>query len=367
MGRARYFITVTMDSYLTDTNSQNNVEAQEIPLSYIAKPSSYPSLTEPDAHLFHHYITSTSLSISNNTITKQLWQTTVPHLAHHHPFLLHGLLALSALHLAHLTPSQSASQIIAASTHQSLAMPLFRSAITSVTLQNSEAVLVFSHLLVLYSFASESQDERLFLISSSTSPNLPSTNEDILPPWLYFLRNGCSLLCDVWDHLESSPVHALADAWDIPITIPSTSTPLLTHLLSILPPSSPSPSTSSSLWTGESTTLYATAAHALSAAFASTSVLGDSFTTWDALRVWPMRLSIEFLELLKGLHPGALVLLAHYCILLKRVRGAWYFEGRAERLLSMILKHLDVEWHWAIRWPLEEIGISSQCDLELES
>jgi hypothetical protein len=242
-------------------------------------------------------------------------------------------------------------------------MPLFRTAITNVTISNSEAVLAFSHLLVLYSFASESQDERLFLTSCSSS--LPNINipvdpmhgageagENLLPPWLYFLRNGCSLLCTVWEHLESSPVAPLAEMWDIPLLIPSAPTPLLTHLLSI-------PASSSSFpppWKPHELQLYEQAAHDLASAFASAQVTGE-FTTWDALRVWPMQLSVPFIALINEGHPGALILLAHYCILLKKIEGHWYFEGRATRLLRSILRNLGREWWDFIKWPLEEIGI----------
>ena len=176
--------------------------------------------------------------------------------------------------------------------------------------------------------------------------------QDLLPPWLYFLRNGCSLLCTVWEHLESTPVAPLAEMWDIPLLIPSAPTPLLTHLLSI-PPSS-----SSSLppWKPNELQLYEQAAHDLASAFASAQVAGE-FTTWDALRVWPMQLSVPFIALINEGHPGALILLAHYCILLKKIEGHWYFEGRATRLLRSILRNLGREWWDFIEWPLEEIGI----------
>ncbi|KAE9377699.1 hypothetical protein N431DRAFT_541355 [Stipitochalara longipes BDJ] len=350
--------------------SKDGTEAHDLLLSYIVDPASHPSLNEQDAQLFCHYVNYTSHSISTTT-TATLWQVHLPYLAATHSFLLHGILALSALHLAHLTPTSQTALIISANTHQAIAMPLFRSAITSVTLQNSEAVLIFSHLLILYSFASESQDERLFLTTSSPSSTSSSYNspnntnseteggETLLPPWLYFLRNGCSLLCTVWSHLESSPAAPLASMWEIPLLTPSSPTPLLSHLLSI-----PPPPTSASSWNTHSTTLYKQAATSLASAFATTAPASD-FTTWDALRVWPMRLSLPFLEMVREGQPGALVLLAHYCILLKKIEGEWFFEGRSRRLMGAILGRLGREWWKWIEWPMEEIGISEH-EVEVE-
>jgi hypothetical protein len=224
----------------------------------------------------------------------------------------------------------------------------------NVTLENSEAVLVFSHLLILYSFASESQDERLFVTTTSASKEAGTEGgEDLLPPWLYFLRNGCALLCTVWDYLESSPSAPLAEMWDIPLVIPSSPTPLLSHLLSI-PPAPTSPIA----WSEQETRLYEQAATDLSSAFASTASHHNSeFTTWDALRVWPMHISLPFLALVKKGHPGALVLLAYYCILLKKIEGHWYFQGRSKRLMGGILERLGREWWSSVKWPMEEIGV----------
>jgi hypothetical protein len=68
-----------------------------------------------------------------------------------------------------------------------------------------------------------------------------------------------------------------------------------------------------------------------------------------------MRISVEYLDLLSQQHPGALILVAHYCILLRRLGSHWYFEGRAKRLLSTVLSCLDGRWHQFIEWPLAEI------------
>ena len=99
---------------------------------------------------------------------------------------MHGILACAGLHLAYLYPDQERQYIIVAGIHQDIAMPLFRSVIASVDANNCHATLVFSHLLVIYSWASEKQDSRLLLVEAE--------GDDLLPPWLYFIRSGCSLL-----------------------------------------------------------------------------------------------------------------------------------------------------------------------------
>ena len=69
-----------------------------------------------------------------------------------------------------------------------------------------------------------------------------------------------------------------------------------------------------------------------------------------------MRLSLPFLEMLREGHDGALVLLAHYCVLLKRIEGAWYAEGRSRRLIGEVLRRLGREWWGAVEGAREEVG-----------
>jgi hypothetical protein len=311
----------------------------------INEPLSQVVLDGHDTRLLQHYITSTSLTISTDAETTTLWQDTVPRLARQHPFLMHGILACAELHLAYLYPAEERDHVLRASMHQELAMPIFRSAIANVDKDNCHAILAFSHALVIYTWASEKQDERLLLVEAD--------RQDILPPWLYFLRGGCELFCKVWHQVETGPVWALASACGIPLVVPDSKTDLVVYLLSAIPEQ-----TSPGAWTLEECKIYHDAAVQLGTAFSSTPPT-EIFTTWDALRIWPMYISVEFYALLQRLHSGALILLAHFCILLQRVESHWYFEGRATRLLSTILRRLDRRWHHYIKWPLQEVGLSS--------
>jgi hypothetical protein len=81
------------------------------------------------------------------------------------------------------------------------------------------------------------------------------------------------------------------------------------------------------------------------------------YTLWTAVHSWPARISQEYLDLLKDRDPGALILLAHFCILLEPLEGTWYISGFRKRLLSRIYKKLDQEWRQWLQWPLEEIGL----------
>ncbi|KAH8660799.1 hypothetical protein BGZ60DRAFT_456111 [Tricladium varicosporioides] len=309
-------------------------------------------LPRPENELLQYFISHTSLTIGSDVSTTALWQTQIPKLAHQHPFLMHGLLACASLNLAHANPSSSKQHIIHAMCHQNQAMPLFRHAINNQNESNCHAILAFAHLLVVNSFAFEKQDDQLFLTSNDVN-----TEEDILPSWLHFIRAGCSMLCDYWDSVENGPVKALAEHWDVPVDIPKydTPTPLLAHFLSIIPPPT---SPTIKPWSTHEIHTYTQTAHLLDRAFASLRTLRENFTMWDILRIWPVEVSREFLQMVSAKHPGALVLLAHYCVMLVKMERLWWFEGRSSRLLGNVLGELDNIWWPAVTWPVEEIGLA---------
>lgn len=310
-------------------------------LHYFTKPSA-PRLDGTDLILFDHFINSTSFTLAPDMDAIEMWRTTIPRIASQNQFLMHGLLACAALHLASQNSSRRREYTVTASLHQGEAMRLFRLAVAKPTKENCDAVLIFSYILVICSFASEREDEQLFLVDS--------TSANVLPTWLYLLRTGCSTLCDVWDELASGPVKALAMAWELPIS-PSAdfdTEDLIKYLLSAAGDSS-----YEEIWPDSVCMIYKDSAMELANALSHAKFLGDTFSTWDALRTWPIRVSNEYMKLLADGHPGALILLAHYCILLKNVESHWYFEGRATRLLKTICNRLHERWHRYIQWPLD--------------
>jgi hypothetical protein len=341
----------------------------------------------PNESLHTLYITTTCVTFSTPS-TIHFWRDIVPSLASTQPFLYYGLLALTSLHLSHTT--SNSSHALNASHYQSIAMPLFRHAVAHVTKQNCDAILIFMHLLVLYSFGSENDKAMLFLASDADNAEGEGVNEkrgdeteeskgaSSLPNWLYFLRNGCILLFSVWDAVEFGLVAEIAASWDIPIPLSASESlhtlSLITYFDTLVPSSTTTTTDSAhsnsdnALWDEDIIAIYKEAASSLASAFtvalvsASPSSPTQSdpqiFTIWFALRIWPMKLTPSFLSLLStplDPHPAALILLAHYCLVLRRLDGCWYFYGGARELLGSILKRLGERWRRCVEWPFREI------------
>jgi hypothetical protein len=81
----------------------------------------------------------------------------------------------------------------------------------------------------------------------------------------------------------------------------------------------------------------------------------DTYEATDVL-LWLYRLSDHFVELLSQRKPEALVILAHFSILLKELDNRWWIHGWSKRLISQIYEAISEEYRLGIVWPIKEIG-----------
>lgn len=76
---------------------------------------------------------------------------------------------------------------------------------------------------------------------------------------------------------------------------------------------------------------------------------------------WPIIIPDVYIQMISQRNPHALVLLAHYTVLLKRNEERWWIKDKAEELLQKIVLELQrlpdgPQWMEWIQWPLGEVG-----------
>lgn len=91
----------------------------------------------------------------------------------------------------------------------------------------------------------------------------------------------------------------------------------------------------------------------IASALAHSKIATETLCDKTALHIWPGKISQGFVELIYARDPRALVLLAHYCVLLKRNDHVWCIKGIGVGLLNNIWRDLSVEWRDMIKWPME--------------
>ena len=84
------------------------------------------SLNLIDLRLLRHWIDDVYLGFGEPLEDTEKWRTTVVDLGFRHPFLMRGILAISALHLARLHVESSHQWLVVAASHQEQALPAHR-------------------------------------------------------------------------------------------------------------------------------------------------------------------------------------------------------------------------------------------------
>lgn len=301
--------------------------------------------------LLHFYTTSTSLTLSNRPELQEIWQQVVPRIAFTHHFLLHGILAFSALHLAQSQPERKTLLYGEASAHHDIGLRLFQVAMSNITPQNCDACFAFSSIIAAYAWASSNQNGDLFFSDLSPSEGKPNVE------WVSLLRGVHTLLRAAGEWMTSSPMKLLLEPRHIDPELaraadPEVSVKLTT--LSQLWDSSPEKFDLGDVEVLNETLTLLREAYGL---VASSSVNREI----DVILVvygWPIQVPEAFFPMVKDQKPEALIVLAHYSLLLNKVNRLWYIRGMSRRLLKTIHSKLGKEWESWITWPLQNLVLT---------
>ncbi|KAF2099057.1 hypothetical protein NA57DRAFT_56686 [Rhizodiscina lignyota] len=115
-----------------------------------------PVFNSSNSQLMAHWTSHTSGTLAMIGTTTWIWRTEIPRYAQENPFLMHGVLSISALHIAHLQQPSYQSYSMAAQKQFDNALTLFRSSITTIDDKNCVAVLAFSLIVAIFQFKTSS-------------------------------------------------------------------------------------------------------------------------------------------------------------------------------------------------------------------
>ncbi|EXJ62543.1 hypothetical protein A1O7_02981 [Cladophialophora yegresii CBS 114405] len=292
-----------------------------------------------DLRLMHHFTSVVALDLANAQTpeAQALWQVHAVKLGLKHEFLLRGILAVSAFHLAYLYPERKAEYELIGTRHQSLGLTEFQETLAHVDETNCHALFAFSCLLIVLAFASSAKEKP------------EDFTRDVLH-WFYLLRGAnivlnmhhetirCSFLKPLLDemaHMETTAAYRFPD------------TDQITKLFRVC---------NSPEHDKETAQAIDLAIHSLLSTFVQASLLktrGDG--TVLATFVWPINLPPRFLDLLSEKQPEAMVILAHYCVLIhwgeSIKEDTWFISGWAEYMLETITESIPDVWHEQLEWP----------------
>lgn len=296
-------------------------------------PSPFDSQTN---ELLHHYTSTLYLSLADNR-TPTVWRVAMPQMGLAHPFLLSGIQAISALHLATLVPERKNEFYSRALAQEAAALPSFRESMKNPNTGTINAVFAFVGSVVYYLMAAPEDFGGL----NVDRCRIPSRNDEH-PHWFISMRALMGLLVDNWDDLKKGPFRVLLDTLppDSSFTLNTIGDDQLVRLEGMLN-------------TDEASEICRRALLELRIVSALSYWSTGIRSIKSSIHMWSGRISQEFVELIYDRDPRALVIFAHYCVMLKRNDHVWYLKGLGTRLLENIKQALPGEWQPWIQWPLD--------------
>lgn len=132
-----------------------------------------------------HFVVSTCKTITSRAAIVYMWQHIVPKDAVSHPFLMHGLLAFSALHLASLHPQDTLLRHHYAQlcqNHQAKAIPEFRQALLDLRSESAGPCFAMGSVLACLAVAAVSDNRLELALDDIIFTEKPTNSSPLHPP-----------------------------------------------------------------------------------------------------------------------------------------------------------------------------------------
>lgn len=304
----------------------------------LAYPMPLASFDAEDVRLLRHYATKSSLTLAPKD-SLYLFQTNVPGEAKSHLYLMHSVLAFSALHLSFIDVINRNHHIQQAFKQHHEALKTFRESVTEVNAENGGAITAFSFLVLVYTIGLPI----VFGFDNAATRPLPAFL-DILQ----VLRGAWYALGPNLSGVENGKLRELVKPQ------PTQRRPCPMHAVGakVVQSLSYFLETSSSA-EDENREVYREALMHWERFFMNSPCRPP---LWANALVWPMTVSHAYFQLLMEKRPFALVIFATWAIGLVRAPNMW-FNAWAKEVVADIWNISDEETRKGLLWPAQVCGV----------
>lgn len=299
-----------------------------------------------DRELLHHYGTVAFRSFVDYDIYKRVWEVDVPREAISQRFLMHLVLAISALHVNHLRSSarNTLPYREMANRHYECAVAKFSLSVPQMTPLNASAVFAFSYLSVFFAFGSSQ-----FCASRG---KLEDPITELLDIFI-LLRKAMMTLKQAWSLVEGSVMGILlqrgpqiTDRRYLPVETAAAVELMEDHCLQLLTVGTVDP---------ELVMLYR---EAISQLWDCLVMAHTRRKDWSMALRFPIVCSDGFLARLSQRDPVALILLAHFCVILHKAPVRWWAQGWGKQVICAVFNNLPDSSRCAVAWPMEMLELN---------
>ena len=323
--------------------------SDELPARHILAIQGLPtpevrSLSPDDLELLANWCTTTYRSLTHDRNSEEIWRSNIPQEALRYPFLLDSILAVSALQLAYYSEQDGAQHIKllrtsqthwiqahAGLTHQ-INRVLDRSNCTALFAQcNAQIIFAFTYFQL------------------TARPSASTTALDRLCRVFRHVRGPTKVLIDLTDIVREGELASPVTPHEQDPKMPNTSAIAILGLKRLNMSQE-----HLGLEARQTKMVYSQAIDQLESCLAYTTRSSDPGIHG---LLWILRIPSEYLDLLQNREPFALIILAHYCVIMYHLRKRWWMGDWGVRVLEEICGLLRRDWLATISWAIDVTSI----------
>lgn len=323
--------------------------------------------------ILNHFATHTVPTISSSPTAFAAWREAIPLTAAQSSYVLHGILAVGALHLSTTTdvaPVKDEYQNIAA-TQMNMRIAQYRVDVQNVSTANAEALFAFSTMFTVF-VHSTSAAERRTAFELLGKANVPAEDRQrfildlvqCICRIFRSIRGVLLILVPCWHHIRNGPFGPVVerDWWPSPFPVTTEEFEHDQRLRNL-----------EKMWARPERSyeyFFDTLARTLKT-LRETSTLVSRLATitspgqsqsheafdWTSIVPFITEMPFEFVTLLEQQRMEAWVLMAHYALLPSKIESSWWLDGWAiDMFKTSALAIGEENWDW-ISWPAAVLRI----------
>ncbi|MCJ1448997.1 MAG: hypothetical protein MMC23_009516 [Stictis urceolatum] len=321
-----------------------------------------------DLKLMHHWTLYTYKTLVDRENMNSVWMESIPDMAAKHPFLMHGILSVTAFHLAYLDAQKLQNQqngeaqdlqaqdhhaqqlqlqiqerIDVALHHHAAAITLVRPALENIVEHNCDALFAFTTVAAVAGFAKGLVTK----LTKTPATQLPDPLDEMLE-LMCLLRGTTAVVSIAHTWISAGPLKPMLRGGDPHMLI---DLPIeLTTALDIL-----AQRNYSSSLPEETQLACSDAIEKLRRYFRDPEIAqGEK----GKLVAWPIMCQKEFIAALSRREPMALAISAYWGVMVQDLRDMWWAESWGRQVVGAVACLLDESWEPCLRWAKDKVGFT---------
>ena len=282
-----------------------------------------------------------------------------------HPFLMHGILMFAAAHLRYLRPHEDQRFASLTRYHQERGLASFHYALMEINSENCGAVFAFASMLSIVSMTAITMPRKHHHSergNNTNNRNNSNDNDENDPPTtladidelMVITRGVRDVIEPAYPHMTSMPLRIMFGCYNLDdynsVSLPTELASRVRSLSSMIhqfcsPANNP-----------DAASACQAALADLERIYKDRLFLRENVDEIGVILKWIVIVPGAFLALVKAADTAALIVFAHYVMLLRLLHDRWYLQGMAERMMGAIERSIAPRGLVWLRWPQQQLN-----------